>query len=89
MQLLVHALRRTSVDQRVAGIRLVEHHLPADVRQAKAVAVATDSRDDARQHASGVVPSAGPNRRESITATGRAPMARMSRTIPPTPVAAP
>ncbi len=33
--------------------------------------------------------SAGPNRSESITATGRAPMARMSRTIPPTPVAAP
>ena len=33
--------------------------------------------------------SAGPNRRASITATGRAPMARMSRTMPPTPVAAP
>src|SRR5258708_3494281 len=33
--------------------------------------------------------SAGPNLSEAITATGRAPMARMSRTIPPTPVAAP
>src|SRR5664279_5863393 len=33
--------------------------------------------------------SAGPNRNWSITATGRAPIARMSRTIPPTPVAAP
>ena len=33
--------------------------------------------------------SAGPNRSASITATGRAPMARMSRTMPPTPVAAP
>src|SRR5215468_10252691 len=33
--------------------------------------------------------SAGPNRSESITATGRAPIARMSRTMPPTPVAAP
>ena len=33
--------------------------------------------------------SAGPNRSESMTATGRAPMARMSRTMPPTPVAAP
>ena len=33
--------------------------------------------------------AAGPNRSESISATGRAPMARMSRTIPPTPVAAP
>src|SRR3954449_13415343 len=33
--------------------------------------------------------SAGPNRSESMTATGRAPIARMSRTMPPTPVAAP
>ncbi len=33
--------------------------------------------------------SAGPNRSASITATGRAPIARMSRTMPPTPVAAP
>ena len=32
---------------------------------------------------------AGPNRNESMTATGRAPMVRMSRTMPPTPVAAP
>ena len=33
--------------------------------------------------------SAGPNRSGSITATGRAPIDRMSRTMPPTPVAAP
>ena len=33
--------------------------------------------------------SAGPKRSWSITATGRAPIARMSRTMPPTPVAAP
>ena len=33
--------------------------------------------------------SSGPKRSGSITATGRAPMARMSRTMPPTPVAAP
>ena len=33
--------------------------------------------------------AAGPNRSWSITATGRAPIARMSRTMPPTPVAAP
>ena len=32
---------------------------------------------------------AGPNLSASITATGRAPIARMSRTMPPTPVAAP
>ena len=33
--------------------------------------------------------SAGPKRSWSITAIGRAPMAMMSRTMPPTPVAAP
>ena len=33
--------------------------------------------------------SRGPNRREFRRAMGRAPMARMSRTMPPTPVAAP
>ena len=33
--------------------------------------------------------SSGPKRSESITAIGRAPIARMSRTMPPTPVAAP
>ena len=33
--------------------------------------------------------SAGPNRNGSITAMGRAPIVKMSRTIPPTPVAAP
>ena len=33
--------------------------------------------------------SAGPNRSEFSSAMGRAPMARMSRTMPPTPVAAP
>jgi len=31
----------------------------------------------------------GPNRNESMTATGRAPIVKMSRRIPPTPVAAP
>ena len=33
--------------------------------------------------------STAPNRSESITAIGRAPIAMMSRTMPPTPVAAP
>ena len=56
MQLLVpHDADAQGVDQRVAGIRLVEHHLAADVRQAEAVAVAADAGDDAGQHASGVV----------------------------------
>jgi hypothetical protein len=31
----------------------------------------------------------GPNLNESITATGLAPMVKMSRKIPPTPVVAP
>ena len=31
----------------------------------------------------------GPKRSESITAKGRAPMVKMSRRMPPTPVAAP
>ena len=31
----------------------------------------------------------GPKRSESMTAIGRAPIVRMSRTMPPTPVAAP
>ena len=31
----------------------------------------------------------GPKRSESITATGRAPIVKISRKIPPTPVAAP
>ena len=33
--------------------------------------------------------SGGPKRNELSSATGRAPMARISRTMPPTPVAAP
>ena len=33
--------------------------------------------------------SSGPNRSEFRSAIGRAPIARMSRTMPPTPVAAP
>ena len=33
--------------------------------------------------------SAGPKRSGSITAIGRAPIVKISRTIPPTPVAAP
>ncbi len=42
------------VDERVAGVRLVEGDLAADVGQAQAVAVAADACDDARQHAAGV-----------------------------------
>jgi len=41
---------------------------------------------------SGSVPGSGtmgPKRSESMTAMGRAPMVKMSRKMPPTPVAAP
>ena len=38
------------VDQRVAGVRPVEHHLAADVGQAQAVAVAADAGHDSGQH---------------------------------------
>jgi hypothetical protein len=42
------------IDQRVAGVALVEEQLAADVGQAQAVAVAADPGDDAGQHAGGV-----------------------------------
>ena len=52
---------------------------------------------DARHHAFQDAPvarpacgsSSGPKRSESITAMGRAPMVKISRKMPPTPVAAP
>ena len=78
------------VDQRVARVAVVEDDLAADVRQAEAVAVAADAGDDAGQHAARCpARRAAPKRSESMTATGRAPIVRMSRTMPPTPVAAP
>ena len=42
------------VDQRVAGVAVVEDDLAADVRQAEAVAVAADAGDHAGQHPRGV-----------------------------------
>ena len=91
VQVLVpHHADAERVDQRVAGVRRVEDDLAADVRQAEAVAVAADAGDDRRAGRAAVSgASSGPNRSGSITATGRAPIARMSRTMPPTPVAAP
>ncbi len=56
VQLLVaHHADAQRVDQRVAGIRVVEHHFAADVGQAQTVAVATDPGDDAGQHPFGVL----------------------------------
>ena len=73
------------VDEAVAGVRLVEDGRAADVRHADAVAVAGRCRR--RRARSGG--RASPNQSPSSSATGRAPIAMMSRRIPPTPVAAP
>ena len=80
------------VDERVAGVRVVEGNLAADGRDADAVAVAGDAGDDAFDDAAvagAVGPSSEPNRSEFMSAIGRAPMVKMSRMMPPTPVAAP
>ena len=81
------------VDQRVAGVAVVERDFAADRRDADAVAVAGDAGDDAfddpaRARAVRRHPSS-PKRSEFISAIGRAPIVKMSRMIPPTPVAAP
>ena len=84
-----HDAHARDVDQRVARIAGVERQLTADIRQAQAVAVERDPPTTPGSTRRVSAASAGPNRSESSTATGRAPIARMSRTIPPTPVAAP
>jgi len=87
--LVPHHAHAEGVDERVALVAGVEDGLAADVRQAEAVAVAADAGHHAgtTRRVSGW--SIAPKRRESMTPIGRAPMAMMSRTIPPTPVAAP
>ena len=81
------------VDERIAGVPVVERDLAADRRNADAVAVAGDAGDDAfddapRARAVGTV-----QRRRSAASSsarsGRAPIVKMSRMMPPTPVAAP
>src|SRR6478609_6424043 len=52
--LVLHHADAAGVDERVALVAGVEDDLAADVRQAQAVAVAADARDDARQDALGV-----------------------------------
>ena len=88
------------VDQRVAAVAGLELGFAAEVGDAETVAVAGDAADYAFDD--GVVLgrpalrrsgraswSMGPKRSESMTASGRAPMVKMSRRMPPTPVAAP
>ena len=78
------------VDERVAGVRRLERDLAADGRNADAVAVAGDAGDDAfEQTARARARRATPKRSEFSSAIGRAPIVKMSRMMPPTPVAAP
>ena len=81
---------RHHVDQRVALVRGVEDELAADRRHADAVAVAADAAHDAVHEVARPRRRAG--RRSGARrgrAIGRAPIVKMSRRMPPTPVAAP
>src|SRR2546429_3849716 len=63
----------------------------ADDAASFAFPIAVDAASTAAPEA-GALPLSfviGPNRSEVIAQTGRAPMVKMSRVIPPTPVAAP
>ena len=78
------------VDQRVALVARVEDELAADRRHADAVAVAADAADDAVDEVAR--PRRRPGRRTAARRgprSGRAPIVKMSRRMPPTPVAAP
>ena len=78
------------VDQAVLLVGRLEVDLAADRRHADRVAVVADARDDARRAGSASArESSSPKRSESSTAIGRAPSAKTSRRMPPTPVAAP
>ena len=71
---------------------VVERDLAADGRDPDAVAVAGDAGDHAFDDAAVRAPSgpsSGPKRSEFSSAIGRAPIVKMSRMMPPTPVAAP
>ena len=80
------------VDERVAARSdVVEGDLAADRRDADAVAVAARCRRRRPRGcgASCAPSSSGPKRSEFSSAIGRAPIVKMSRMMPPTPVAAP
>ena len=96
--------QRERIHQRIARVAGLKLGLAAEVGHAKAVAVGGDAADHAFDDGVILVelrtsereaPSVrlvlviGPKRSESITASGRAPIVKMSRRIPPTPVAAP
>ena len=78
------------VDEDVAVVAAVERRLAADGRDADAVAVAADAAHDAVDEVASCAARRGsPKRSESSDAIGRAPIVKMSRRMPPTPVAAP
>ena len=96
---LAHHAERKCIHQRIAAVAWLKLRFAAQVRYAKAVAVAGDAAYHALNN--GVILRdqfrldiraqswMGPKRSESITASGRAPIVKMSRRMPPTPVAAP
>ena len=79
------------VDEAVVLVGALEVDLAADGGHADRVAVVADARTRRRRAGSGPArsPPGSPKRSESSTAIGRAPIAKMSRRMPPTPVAAP
>ena len=93
---------RQRVDQRIIRVARLESDFAAHGRHAETISVKADAANHAIENvaiardffgawrcprlAPGVI---GPKRSESSTAMGRAPMVKMSRRIPPTPVAAP
>ncbi len=83
------------IHQRIAVVAFVEIDLAADGRDADAIAVVRDARDHAGEEPAVRLALRarrrviGPKRSEFSEKTGRAPIVKMSRMIPPTPVAAP
>ena len=79
------------VDQAVLLVGRLEVDLAADGRHADRVAVVADAGDHVVEQVARALAASpsSPKRSESSTAIGRAPTAKTSRRIPPTPVAAP
>jgi len=87
-----------SVDERILRIARLEADFAANRRDAKTISVTSDSANYAVEDAAvfrsvfftGVFACSDlADRSESKTAMGRAPMVKMSRRMPPTPVVAP
>ena len=84
--------RQNTLTSGLPEYAVVERDLAADRRDADAVAVAGDAGDHAFDDAASaraVGTVERPKRSEFSSAIGRAPIVKMSRMMPPTPVAAP